>query len=233
MANMDLLSYERDSRWMPHLSWTFPDWTLQEKMAQQAVQREQAWQRIADKLGPLLIGPDVMSKGGGSSGSLGQSDYIVRDIEDQDYQERAYEKAPLLTANIKPQKNHAKFDSHHKSRNGYQSLSHNNQQSTHPKYIESFDSLRPSQSPVFSEKRSQSSGFDVNFIEQQQQNKQPQNQSPNQVQRQYDCESFKKAKRRCWTVSGILISLVLFLITLVILMALGVIQYKTFPKVPL
>ena len=92
MAYMDLLSYERDSRWMPHLGWNFSDWNLQEKMEQQALQREQTWQRIADKLGSLLITE--------AGCSFGQSDYIVRDIEDQDYLDRAYEKAPLLTTQI-------------------------------------------------------------------------------------------------------------------------------------
>lgn len=88
MADLDLLSYERDSRWMPKLSWTYPDWTLQQRMETQAAQREQAWQKIADKLGPLLIGS-----------SFGQSDHIVRDIdEDEEYLERAYEKAPLLSS---------------------------------------------------------------------------------------------------------------------------------------
>lgn len=92
MANLDLMSYERDSRWQPHLSWAYPDLTLQQRMQQQAAQREQAWQKIADKLGPLLIGSDI-------GGSYGQSDYISRDIcEDQDYLERAYEKAPLLSS---------------------------------------------------------------------------------------------------------------------------------------
>lgn len=91
MANLDLMSYERDSRWMPHLSWAYPDLTLQQRMEQQAAQRE-AWQKIADKLGPLLIGSDI-------GGSYGQSDYISRDIcEDEDYLERAYEKAPLLSS---------------------------------------------------------------------------------------------------------------------------------------
>lgn len=92
MANLDLMSYERDSRWQPHLSWAYPDLTLQQRMQQQAAQREQAWQKIADKLGPLLIGSDIGS-------SYGQSDYISRDIcEDQEYLERAYEKAPLLSS---------------------------------------------------------------------------------------------------------------------------------------
>lgn len=89
---MDLLSYERDSRWLPHLSWSF----IEQRMERQAAQREQAWQKIADKLGPLLI-PDVGC-------SFGQSDYISRDIEEQDYAaERAYEKAPLLTTQVKLQ----------------------------------------------------------------------------------------------------------------------------------
>jgi hypothetical protein len=92
MANLDLMSYERDSRWMPHLSWAYPDLSLQQQMKQQAAQREQAWQKIADKLGPLLLGSDI-------GGSYEQSYYISGDhSEDQDYLDRAYEKAPLLSS---------------------------------------------------------------------------------------------------------------------------------------
>lgn len=268
MANMDLLSYERDSRWMPHLSWTYPDWTHQEKMAQQAAQREMAWQRIADKLGPLLIGSDVTGVLHGGGGSLGQSDYIDRDILDQDHEERAYEKAPLLNTNIRPYKQLSGKQTRleiNNTRNGYQSLNsnnnNNNQQGSDPRILDSIDSLIPCKSPLFSEKRSQSSGIDINYLEhhhqqqqqlyQQQQLTKHQHKSKylNQVhqhqqyyqnyntsnhnrQQQYDSESYMKARRRCWTVSGILIFLVLILFTLVTLMAFGVIQYKTFRRIP-
>jgi len=195
-------------------------------MAQQALRKEQAWQKIADKLGPLMLGHDVIAKGGGSGSSFGQSDYIVPDYEDHDYQDRAYEKAPLLSADIKPEGFHSKFDSNQKSKNNYQTLSNNNQPIS-SKIVDSLDSLRPSQSPNFSEKPSESIGIIINYPDKRQRQQSRYTCIP---QQRYDRESFKNARRRCWTVSGVLVFLVLVLFTLVILMALGVIHYKTFPR---
>lgn len=39
-------SYERDSRWLPHLSWSFFNSTLRQTMKEQASQREDSWRRI-------------------------------------------------------------------------------------------------------------------------------------------------------------------------------------------
>lgn len=39
-------SYERESRWKPQLSWSYSDWSLKQRMEEQAEQRESSWQKI-------------------------------------------------------------------------------------------------------------------------------------------------------------------------------------------
>lgn len=197
MANMDLLSYERDSRWMPHLSWSHLDWSLQQKMEQQAAQREQTWQKIADKLGPLLVAGDA------SGCSFGQSDYIVRDIEDQDYLEKAYEKAPLLATQTSRQ-----------NLQSYQTTT--KQQTPIPGHIDpTKQSKSPTPTPVVLATNENVQKHKHHLVEE-----------ANYHHDQYECESLKKAKRRCWTVSSILILLVFLLFIIVILMAFGILKLQ-------
>jgi len=78
-------SYERDGRWKPHLSWSFLSWSLQQRMEEQAAQRELAWQRIADKLGPLLTTEAGYAFGG------------PRDYGSELSDERRYERVPFVS----------------------------------------------------------------------------------------------------------------------------------------
>lgn len=228
MATMDLLSYERDSRWMPHLSWTHLDGSLQERMERQAGRKELAWQKIADKLGPLLVM---------DGGSLGQSDYIVKDYDqDQDSQERAYEKAPLLGNQI--MYNHNQNNKHHQS--SYQTRAH----LPYTRYVDVgpiMNSKSPSPTGALS-KISSHRNSNQNMKQQQQQQLQHHRSHHNQQHledanahnNRYECESLKKAKRRCWTVSSVLVMLVVLLFTIVMLMAFGILKYSdTIPKITL
>lgn len=79
-------SYERESRWKPHLSWSFLSWSLQQRMEEQAAQRELVWQKIADKLGPMLVADGGLT--------FGQNDFSTNLTDD-----RPNERLPIVSHN--------------------------------------------------------------------------------------------------------------------------------------
>lgn len=146
-------SYERDSRWKPHLSWSFISWSLQQRMEEQAAKREMQWQKIADKLGPFLI--------------VDEGCYVGQGIlNNQNSEELANERVPFIAPTRKVDQKGLKYTG---GKHG-----HND------------------------------------------------NQCQTLIAKYHDQQ--KKAKRRCMTVSGILISLIMLLFTIVILMASGVLH---------
>lgn len=165
-------SYERDSKWRPHLSWSFLSWSLQQRMEEQAAQREFAWRKIADKLGPLLISE--------TGCTFGQGDFIASITKDQS-NERAHERQPIYPHNNN--NNSTISNNHHIT--SYSSLG---------------DRLEHHDSTLLAK----------------------QNYDYDEEAKYY--EHYKRAKRRCMTVSGVLISLILLLFTLIILMAFGILH---------
>lgn len=80
-------SFEGDSKWRPHLNWNFLSWNLQQqKVNKQANQREIAWQKVADKLGPLLSSSTTIGHTFGANSSLSPS------------AEECHEKVPFLSS---------------------------------------------------------------------------------------------------------------------------------------
>lgn len=174
-------SFERDSRWKPHLSWSYLSWKLQQRMEEQAVERELAWQRIADKLGPLIISSD-----GGLT--FGRNDYA----SPEEANDRAQERTPFYTQKLSY------------TNINYCANNDSNQQQNHQHNKQQLSSIYIDSSHATTKRLS----------------------ATNSATTYKTKEDLKhdKARRRCMTVSGILIALIFLLFTLVILMALGILH---------
>lgn len=194
------LSYERESQWRPHLSWTFSSCSLQQQMEEQAAQRELAWQKLTDRLGSIMIAD------GGGYRTFMESDYkparslFSFDEEEQDYQEEQKNQE----RNIHQQSQQEPYQ--------YQHQFHKKQE----KYCKLSIS-----GPSFKQQK------------QNQNREQPNTNNNNNEytsiagvddENQDYYEHYKKAKRKCLTVSTILVSLTMLLFTIVILMAIGIVH---------
>lgn len=189
-------SYERDSRWKPHLSWSYLSWKLQQRMEEQQLQRELAWQRIADKLGPLIISSD---------GGLTFGQAVDYDAEGAN--ERAQERSPFYTQKLSYATNLNKNNnnSHYIQINNNNNNNNPNSNNTKQQLSSHTNSSHATTNKLSTTTTTTNSNYSSTIH--------------GSIHKHHD-----KARRRCMTVSGILIALILLLFTLVVLMGLGILH---------
>lgn len=192
-------SYERDSRWKPHLSWSFFSWSLQQKMEEQAVRRELAWQRVVDKLGPLLIHNSNYS-------SIIQDCHNNQYLYSDGYQNSSSYSLPSdrQSSDTTTPPNQAQ-DSQHRSQSG-QSLAPKPKLHTLPQYQSQcrVDFLKTTGTPKSDICR---------------------HQVTSEAKEEYKLlKQHRRARRRSVAISGFLLLVSLILFTIVTLVAFGVIQ---------
>lgn len=198
------LKYEHESQWRPHLSWTFSSCSLQQQMEEQAAQRELAWQKLTNRLDGIRI-PD-----GGGYRTFAGSDYkptrslFSFEEEEQDYQEEAQQQEQQQPGELLQQSQQEPYQ--------YQHQHHKKQQEKYCNLSIPIASFKQHKQQREQLNKNNNNGYTaITGVD------------DDEGQDYY--EHYKKAKRKCLTVSTILISLTMLLFTIVILMAIGIVHH--------